>query len=120
MPNRETLILLALAAGVVFGQGSVQEIPQRSGPVPTHVAQPEYTDDARASGIQGSVMLQVEVNEKGIPTEARVVRSLDEGLDRKATEAALKWRFKPVLKDGKPVPSSASIQINFRIVTPAK
>jgi TonB family protein len=116
MPIRENLIVLALVAGVVFGQGSVQEIPQRSMPVPTHIAQPEYTDDARNSRIEGAVLLQVEVNEKGIPTEAKVIRSLDKGLDRKATEAALKWRFKPALKDGKPVPSSAKVEINFRIL----
>jgi TonB family protein len=116
MPIRENLIVLALVAGVVFGQGSVQEIPQRSMPVPTHIAQPEYTDDARNSRIEGAVLLQVEVNEKGIPTEAKVIRSLDKGLDRKATEAALKWRFKPVLKNGTPIPSSAKIEINFRIL----
>ena len=116
MAIRENLVAVALVTGIVFGQGSVQEIPQRSAPVPTRTAQPEYTDDARNSKIEGAVLLQVEVNEKGVPTEAKVIRSLDEGLDRKATEAALKWRFKPALKDGKPVPSSAKIEINFRIM----
>jgi periplasmic protein TonB len=80
------------------------------------MAQPEYTDDARNARIEGAVLLQVEVDEKGVPTEAKVIRSLDKGLDRKATEAVLKWRFKPALKDGKPVPSTAKIEINFRIL----
>jgi len=79
------------------------------------MAQPEYTDEARNSRIEGAVLLQVEVDEKGIPTEAKVIRSLDKGLDRKAIESTLKWRFKPALKDGKPVPSTAKVQINFRM-----
>ena len=116
MAIRNSLFVLALAAPIVFGQGSVQEIPQHATPVPTHIAQPEYTDDARNSKIEGAVLLQVEVDEKGIPTSAKVVRSLDSGLDKKAIEAALKWRFKPALKDGKPVPSSAKIEINFKIL----
>ena len=116
MAIRENLVAVALVAGIVFGQGSVQEIPQRSVPVPTHIAQPEYTDDARNAKIEGAVLLQVEVDEKGIPTEAKVIRSLDKGLDRKAIEAALKWRFKPALKDGNPAPSSAKVEINFRIL----
>ena len=115
MADRAILVTLTLLIGIAFGQGSVQEYPRSSPPVPTHIAQPEYTDDARNSKIEGAVLLQVEVNEKGIPTEAKVVRSLDKGLDQKAIEAVLKWRFKPGLKDGKPVPVSAKIEMNFRI-----
>ena len=115
MAIRENLVALALVTGIVFGQGSAQENHRRAAPVPTYIAQPEYTDDARNSRIEGAVLLQVEVDEKGIPTEAKVIRSLDKGLDRKAIEAVLKWRFKPALKDGKPVPSSPKIEINFKM-----
>jgi len=116
MAIRESLIALGFATGIAYGQGSVQEIPQHSSPVPTHKVEPDNTDAARNSRIEGAVLLQVEVDEKGFPTEAKVIRSLDPGLDRKATEAVLKWRFKPALKVGKPVPSSARIEITFRIL----
>jgi TonB family protein len=45
-----------------------------------------------------------------------VIRSLGLGLDQKAIEAVQKWRFKPGQKDGKPVPVSANIEVNFRLL----
>jgi len=56
------------------------------------------------------------VDENGVPQEIKVVRSLGLGLDQKAIEAVQKWRFKPGLKDGKPVPVSANIEVNFRLL----
>ena len=38
------------------------------------------------------------------------------GLDEKAIEAVQKWRFKPGVKDGKPVPVAATVEVNFRLL----
>jgi protein TonB len=38
------------------------------------------------------------------------------GLDQKAIEAVQKWRFRPGLKDGQPVPTSAVMEVNFRLL----
>jgi periplasmic protein TonB len=116
MAIRANLVALALLTGLSFGQGSVQEIPRRSAPVPIHTADPEYTEEARSAKIEGAVLIQLVIDENGIPTEPKVVRSLDKGLDEKAIEAVKKWRFKPALKDGKPVSVAASIEINFRLL----
>ena len=116
MEIRANLVTLVLLTGIAWGQGSVQENPRSIPPVPIHTAEPEYTDEARLSRIEGAVLLQVEIDEKGIPTEPKVVRSLDNGLDQKAVEAVLKWRFKPGLQDGKPVSVSVKIEINFKLL----
>jgi protein TonB len=84
-------------------------------PVPTKRSDAEYTEEARNAKIEGAVLLQVVIDEKGIPTEPEVERSLDKGLDQKAIEAVKQCRFKPALKDGKPVSVFANIEINFRL-----
>jgi TonB family protein len=87
-----------------------------SSPVPTFRAAPEYSEQARKAKWQGDVLLQVVVDETGVPQDILVIRSLGLGLDQKAIEAVEKWRFKPGLKDGQPVPVVATIQVNFRLL----
>ena len=86
-----------------------------SAPVPIFKPEPEYSEEARAAKWQGAVLLQVVIDENGVPQNIFVVRALGLGLDQKAIEAVQQWRFKPALKDGKPVPVSASIEVNFRL-----
>mgnify|MGYP002783784160 CR=1 FL=1 len=78
--------------------------------------EPEYSEEARKAKFQGTVVLYVVVDEKGQPRELRVVRPLGLGLDEKAIEAVQKWRFKPGLKDGRPVAVAATIEVNFRLL----
>ena len=87
-----------------------------SAPVVILKPNPEYTDEARKAKWQGAVLLSVVIDEDGVPQEIKVVRSLGLGLDEKATEAVQQWRFKPGLKDGKPVPVSAVIEVPFRLL----
>jgi len=37
------------------------------------------------------------------------------GLDEKALEAVAKYRFKPALKNGKPVAAAILVEVNFRL-----
>ncbi len=78
--------------------------------------EPEYSEEARKAKWQGTVELQIVVDEHGNPKEMRVTRALGLGLDQRAMEAVAKWKFKPGLKDGKPVPVIATVQVNFRLL----
>jgi protein TonB len=78
--------------------------------------EPEYSEEARKSKWQGSVTLQIVVDEAGFPKNIQVTKPLGMGLDEKAKEAVMKWRFKPGMKDGKPVPVIATIEVNFRLL----
>jgi len=103
-------------SGGGFGGGAYKIGGGVSAPVPIFRPEPEYSEEARKAKWQGAVLLQLVVDENGVPQEIKVVRSLGLGLDQKAIEAVQKWRFKPGLKDGKPVPVSANIEVNFRLL----
>jgi periplasmic protein TonB len=78
--------------------------------------EPEYSEEARKAKWQGIVALSLVVDERGGAQAIRVTKSLGLGLDQKAIEAVQKWRFKPGLKDGKPVPVFAAGEVSFRLL----
>jgi periplasmic protein TonB len=78
--------------------------------------EPEYSEEARKAKFQGTVILFVVVDEKGNPRDLKVIRPLGLGLDQKAIEAVEKWKFRPGMKDGKPVAVQATIEVNFRLL----
>jgi TonB family protein len=75
---------------------------------------PEYTEQARRSGLRGTVLLRTVIDENGMPTQIAVIRGLGSGLDEKAIECVKQWRFRPaVKKDGSPIPVEVSLEVNF-------
>ena len=78
--------------------------------------EPEYSEEARKAKFQGSVLLSIIVDASGKPRDVRVIRTCGLGLDEKAVEAVMKWRFRPGLKDGKAVPVAATVEVNFRLL----
>lgn len=84
-------------------------------PVRLSAPTPRYTDAARANGVQGSVLLRVLVADDGNVNAVRVVRGLPDGLTEQAIDVARRSKFKPAMKDGKPVPYWVGLEINFNI-----
>lgn len=78
--------------------------------------EPEYSEEARKAKFQGTVVLSIIVDPTGKARDIRVIKPLGLGLDEKAIEAVLKWRFKPGLKDGAAVPVQATVEVNFRLL----
>lgn len=87
-----------------------------STPIPIYRVEPEYSEEARKAKFQGTVVLSIVIDERGIPTNFKVVRPLGLGLDEKAIEAVQKWRFKPGYRDGKAVAVLATVEVNFRLL----
>jgi TonB family protein len=87
-----------------------------SAPMVLSKTEPEYSEEARKAKYQGTVVLMIIVDEKGMPQNIRVVRPLGLGLDEKAIEAVQKWRFRPAMKDGHAVKVEATVEVNFRLL----
>jgi TonB family protein len=86
-----------------------------SNPIPIVSPEAEFSDEARRNKYQGICMISVIVDAHGFPQNPRVVQSLGMGLDEKALEAVRRYRFKPALKDGKPVAAMITVEVNFRL-----
>jgi TonB family protein len=78
--------------------------------------EPEFSEEARKAKYQGTVVLTIEVDTDGKPARFAIVSGLGLGLNEKAIEAVSKWRFRPAFRDGKPVATSARIEVNFRLL----
>ena len=85
-------------------------------PVVIKEAEAEFSDEARRAKYQGVCIVSIIVDAQGNPQSPHVVRPLGMGLDEKALEAVMKYKFKPAMKEGRtPVPVMVNIEINFRL-----
>jgi TonB family protein len=84
-------------------------------PVPINNVEAEFSDEARRKKYQGVCILTLIIDANGMPQDVRVVKPLKYGMSKKAIEAANKYRFKPAMKDGKPVPVRVIVEVNFHL-----
>ena len=115
------IFALSALIAVVYGQTDSSGDPIRIGPgvtAPKPIRRPEptYSPEARSAGVQGSVLLEIVIDEQGLPTWIRTLSPLGYGLDERAQECIKTWRFQPGLKNGVPVKILATIEVNFRLL----
>jgi periplasmic protein TonB len=87
-----------------------------SKPVAIYYPEPEYSDEARRARLQGTVIVELVVDPSGHTRNFKVIQSLGLGLDEQALKTVATWRFKPGLKDGKPVAVIADIYVGFHLL----
>jgi periplasmic protein TonB len=76
-------------------------------------ARPDYPKAAYEKGIEGTVHLEILIDEKGRVAQARVTKSIPE-LDGAALACVTKWRFVPAQKEGRPVAALAVVTVTFK------
>src|SRR5579862_7976060 len=81
----------------------------------TYKPNPVYTQEARDLKLEGEVLLEVNFSANGSLHVNRVVRGMGHGLDEAAIAAANKIRFKPALRFGTPVDSTAVVHVTFQM-----
>jgi TonB family protein len=109
-------LLLVLMTTVSFAEKIYKVGP---GIVPPKVlektSEPQYTPEAKAAKLEGTVGLTIVVGTDQHAHDVKVVKSLDKGLDASAVASIKTWKFQPGTKNGKPVPVMAKIEVNFRL-----
>lgn len=86
-------------------------------PVATSKVDPAYPLELMKQNVSGTVILYAVILADGSVGRVRVLRSVDDRLDRFASEAIAKWQFQPATKNGNPVAVEATFWIPFH---PAK
>lgn len=64
-------------------------------------------------GFRAIVLLHLVVDKEGLPQDVKISRSYNADFDAEAVKAVQQYRFKPAMKDGKPVAVEIIIEINF-------
>ena len=100
---------LAVASNPAYQTGGVV-----SAPVLLKSVEPELSEQARQTKVGGNVLVSLVVDTNGIPQNVQVIRGIGSGLDEKAIEAVKQYRFKPALKDGRPVVVNLKVDVNFQ------
>jgi len=78
---------------------------------------PKYPSEMRKNKIEGTVTILFLLNEDGRVEDPRVEKSSRQEFERPALDAVMRWKFKPGMKDGKPVRTYMRLPMAFRIST---
>ena len=102
VPAAETAPVAAAAGG-------------RPQPIADQSPPPTYPPAALRRGDTGSVVVRVDVDATGYPSNVTVIqRSGSRDLDRAASDAVRRWRFQPAHSNGQAVPGSIEVPFDFK------
>ena len=90
-----------------------------SAPVLVSAVEPKMSEEVRHAHFKGQVLVKINVDKNGNPTHIHVIRRIGAngigmGLDESAVEAVRQYKFKPAMKNGKPVMVEMNIEVNFQ------
>jgi protein TonB len=83
-------------------------------PAKTLHVPPAYPAIARDNGVEGLVILEAVINERGVVERVKVLRS-SPLLDQSAIDAVRAWRYTPTLLNGQPVQVLMTITVRFTL-----
>lgn len=85
-----------------------------SQPMATRTVDPAYPVQLMRENVAGTVILYAVIHADGSVGDVRVLRSVDDRLDRFASQAVAQWKFEPATKNGSPIDVEATFKIPFR------
>jgi protein TonB len=104
--------------GVIGGTGTgpipVPVLRPDRPPRPIRITQPVYPQDAFVNRIEGTVLVEILIDEHGKVVRASVLGSIP-ALDAEALRTVQGWLFTPAIHEGRPVATVANAPVTFRI-----
>ncbi len=93
----------------------VEQMPKLKGGLAKLQGCVNYPEMARKAGIEGRVIVQFIVNEKGNVEEPKVVRGIGGGADKEALRCVKQSNFQPGMQRGNPVRVQYSLPVVFKL-----
>lgn len=104
-----------VGSGGGYGGGLMSVGGGVSAPQPIRTVEPDFTEEARRSGLQGNVSIKLIVDAQGNPQDIRVMSHLGMGLEEKAMAAVRQYKFKPAMFQGHPVAVEILLDVSFHL-----
>jgi len=76
---------------------------------------PQYTEEARKAGTNGTVILEAIIDQEGCVRNVRALQEVPNGMTEAGMAAVRQWVFSPAVLAGKPVKVYYVLTINFRV-----
>lgn len=95
---------------IVFGSSELEQIPS-----PINPKTPDLPSSLTL--VEGKVVIQMTIGRDGTPTDLKIVRASNPEIGKIYLAALAKWKFKPGIKDGKPVRSTVVVPF---LINPSK
>lgn len=94
------------------------EVPYSEEYVILHMVQPDYPPNELLEGIEGDVTVELLVNEAGYVENAWILAALGpKSFEEASLEAVRQFRFRPPIRDGRPIPMWIRFQVRFRLLS---
>ncbi|MGE5206679.1 MAG: energy transducer TonB [Chlamydiota bacterium] len=74
---------------------------------------PDVDRTSLPSSVQGDVIVEITIDERGNVTDERLLTGVDHGVDEKVMAALRNWHFLPATSDGVPIASKQDVHFHF-------
>ncbi len=118
--RRADIIEMLQVAAAAKGKGPLSQAtfgsPEHTQPPTIVESTPApFAENARARGIEGTVVLMVLVRRDGSVGAASVSRGLEASLDESALGTVKEWKFAPAMRNGRTVEVVLEVEVGFRL-----
>jgi periplasmic protein TonB len=103
-------------AGSVYGSSAIgSPIGQEVRPALRVTGSEPRVNPDEFAGLEGSVIIEITIDERGNVVEKNLLQSLNPELDRKVLAALEDWHFLPATRDGVAIPSKEDVYYHFPV-----
>jgi protein TonB len=81
--------------------------------LPVYSFDPIVSETELPNGVEGNVIVEITIDDKGNVVERSVVQSLSPNVDSKVLAAVEKWHFRPATRDGVAIASKQDVYYHF-------